>query len=69
LATIEVSGGAVGAAFQAGAREREADAKSPRVRPLMIKTKQHVKLYVQSATDEPFLNRVPQVRISPIRRE
>jgi hypothetical protein len=43
--------------------KREADAKWPRVRRAIIKEKQHVKRYPHSATDEPFLSRVSQVRI------
>jgi hypothetical protein len=52
--------------------EHETNAKCLRVRPSMTETKQHVKGYTQSATDEPFLNRVSQVRIlseSPTRSE
>ncbi len=44
--------------------EHEANAKWPRVRTPSIETKQHVKPYIQSVADEPFLNRVSQVRIS-----
>ena len=38
--------------------EREANAKWLRVRPPVTETKQHVRCYAQSVTDEPFLNRV-----------
>jgi len=44
---------------------RAADAKWPPARQPIIATKQHVKRYTQSVTDEPFLNRVLQVRILP----
>ena len=45
--------------------EREAIAKWLQVRLPITQTKQQVRPYTQGVTDEPFLNRVSQVRILP----
>ena len=42
--------------------QRETNPKWLRVRPPITETKQHARSYTQSATDEPLLNRVSQVR-------
>ena len=44
---------------------READAKWSGARSPTSQTKRHVNCCIQSVTDEPFLNRVSQVRILP----
>jgi hypothetical protein len=46
-------------------REREANAKWLQVWAPVTETKRHVRPYAQYVTDDPFLNRVSQVRILP----
>jgi hypothetical protein len=45
--------------------KREANAKSLLCQTTVTEKKQHVEHHMQSVTDNPFLNRVSQVRILP----